>query len=296
MCCNADINSASACLLCCLSKCPLNLGFLDIHLTTFSESVISKLENLWGSCLFSKSSKFKLHFKNPAKNWEIKICFWDNCIWIGIVNPSLLRTGYFSSTTNVLTSSPKIWHVNKRDFFQLSWLGSDQSNLSRCCDADFNSAWARFPCCLFKGPPKRGLLDIYMTTFSESVISKLQNLWGSSFFPKCSKSNLDFINAAKNWEKVFSFWYNCIWIGIVKLSLLRRGYFSLRANVLTSSPKIEHVNKRYFFKLTRLGKYQWIWSRCSDPDFNSPWARLPCCLWKGPLNWGFLHIYLTTFS
>ena len=228
MCCNADINSASACLLCCLSKCPLNLGFLDIHLTTFSESVISKLENLWGSCLFSKSSKFKLHFKNPAKNWEIKICFWDNCIWIGIVNPSLLRTGYFSSTTNVLTSSPKIWHVNKRDFFQLSWLGSDQSNLSRCCDADFNSAWARFPCCLFKGPPKRGLLDIYMTTFSESVISKLQNLWGSSFFPKCSKSNLDFINAAKNSEKVFSFWYNCIWIGIVKLSLLRRGYFSLR--------------------------------------------------------------------
>ena len=29
---------------------------------------------------------------------------------------SLLGTGYFSWAANVLTSSPKIWHVNKRDF------------------------------------------------------------------------------------------------------------------------------------------------------------------------------------
>ena len=28
----------------------------------------------------------------------------------------LLRTGYFSSTANVLTSCPKIWDVNKREF------------------------------------------------------------------------------------------------------------------------------------------------------------------------------------
>ena len=36
----------------------------------------------------------------------------------GLVNISLLRTGYFSSAANVVTSSSKIWHVNKRDFFQ----------------------------------------------------------------------------------------------------------------------------------------------------------------------------------
>ena len=38
----------------------------------------------------------------------------------------LLRTGYFSSGANVLTRNPKIWHVNKRDFFELHLLGSDR--------------------------------------------------------------------------------------------------------------------------------------------------------------------------
>ena len=231
-----------------------------------------------------------------VKNWEKVLFFWENCIWIGILKLSLLRTGYFSWAANLLTISPKIWHVNKRDFFRLNWLDNDQSKLSKCCDADFNSTWEGYPCCLLKGPPKRDLLDIYLTTFSESVISKLQNLWGSPFFPKCSKSNLDFKNAAKNWEKVFSFWDNCIRIGIVILSLLRRGYFSSRAKVLTGSPKIWHVNKRDFLRLTRYESDQWIWSRCYDADSKSSWSHLPCSLWKCPLNLGFLDIYLTTFS
>ena len=33
-----------------------------------------------------------------------------------------------------------------------------------------------------------------------------------------------------------------------------------------------------------------------DPDFNSAWARLSCCLSKGPLKRDFLGIYLTTCS
>ena len=81
---------------------------------------------------------------------------------------------------------------------------------------------------------------------SESVISELQSLWGSSFFSKCSKLNLDFENAGKNWEKKFFFSENIIWILIVKLSLLSTGYFSSASDVLTSSPKIWHVNKRLF--------------------------------------------------
>ena len=75
---------------------------------------------------FSKSSKFNLDFKKAAKNWEEAFCFSMNCIWIGVVKLSLLRTGYFSSAANVLTSSTKILHVNKREFFQLHRLGSDQ--------------------------------------------------------------------------------------------------------------------------------------------------------------------------
>ena len=78
------------------------------------------------------------------------------------------------------------------------------------------------------------------------------------FFSKCLKFYLDFKNAAKNLEKVFCFWYNWIWIGIVKLSLLRTGNFSLAANVLRSSPKILCFNKTNIFQLYWLGRYQSI--------------------------------------
>ena len=51
-------------------------------------------------------------------------------------------------------------------------------------------------------PLKRDFLDIYLTTFWESVISKLQNVLGSFFFSKYWKFNLDFKNAAKTEEKI----------------------------------------------------------------------------------------------
>ena len=53
--------------------------------------------------------------------------FLDNCILIDIIKLSWLRTEYFPSQANVFTSSTKILHVNKRNFFQLNWFGSDQS-------------------------------------------------------------------------------------------------------------------------------------------------------------------------
>ena len=68
------------------------------------------------------------------------------------------------------------------------------------------------------------------------------------FCSKCSKLILDFKNAAKIFKKLFSFSDNYIWIGIVKLSLLRTGYFSSAANVLIRRPKIWHVKIKYFFE------------------------------------------------
>ena len=150
-----------------------------------------------------------------------------------------------------------IWHVNRRDFSQLNFLGSDQWIWQRCCDGDFNSACARLPYCLSKHLLKPDSLDIYLNTFSESVISKIENLWVSSFLSQCSKFNLDFKNAAKNSEKNFRFWDNCIWIVIVKLSLLSTGYFSSAA---------------------------------------SAWSSFPYFLSKHPLKRDFLDIYVTTFS
>ena len=181
-----------------LSKDPPKRDFLDIYLTTFSESVISKLQNLWTSSFLSKCSKFHLDFKNAVKNWQKVLCFWDNCIWIGIVKLSLLRTGYFSLAANVLTRSSKIWHFNKRDFFQLIWLSNDQWMWWRCCDAEFNCAWAHLPYCFSKHLLKWDFLDIYLTTFSESLTSKIQNLSASFFYSKILKLNLDLGNASKN--------------------------------------------------------------------------------------------------
>ena len=158
----------------------------------------------------------------------------------------------------MLTSSRKIFPFNRRDFFQLNWLGSDQCIWQRCCDANFNSALAGLPCYLSKSLLKRHFLHKYLSTFSESVISEIQNLWRSSFFSKYLKFHLDFKNVGKTCEKTFCFWENCIWIGMIKFSLLRTGYFSLAGNVLTSSPKIFHVNKTELIQLNGLGSGQWI--------------------------------------
>ena len=141
--------------------------------------------------------------KNAAKNPEKVFFFSDNCIWIGIVKLSLWRTRYFSSEANVLTSSPKILHVNKRDFFLLNFLGGDRQICKRVCGVDFNSAWESLPCCLSKGPLKRDFFDIYLTTFWESVISQIQKLWGSSFLKKMFKIEHKFQKCSKKFRFLF---------------------------------------------------------------------------------------------
>ena len=77
-------------------------------------------------CMRVTFLEIKIDLKNEAKNSEKKCCFWDNCIGIGIVKLLLLRTGYFSSTAKALTSSPKIYNVNKRKFLEQNFRGIDQ--------------------------------------------------------------------------------------------------------------------------------------------------------------------------
>ena len=65
-------------------------------------------------------------FQKSKKKLRKIFCFLYYCILICIVKLYLWRTGLFSLAGNVLTSSPKIWHVKNRNFFRLNWLGSCQ--------------------------------------------------------------------------------------------------------------------------------------------------------------------------
>ena len=56
----------------------------------------------------------------------------------------------------------------------------------------------------------------------------------------------------KKIRKSFLFGDNCVRIGYVKLSLLRREYLSSAVNVLTNSYKALHLTKTDFFRLNYL--------------------------------------------
>ena len=75
---------------------------------------------------FSKMFKIVSRFQKCIQKLKEVFCFWDNYIWIAIVKLFLFGRGKFSSAANVLKSSPKIFYVNKRDFFQLNWPCSAQ--------------------------------------------------------------------------------------------------------------------------------------------------------------------------
>ena len=89
----------------------------------------------------------------------------------------------------------------------------------------------------------------FQSPFSETVIPEIHRLSGSPFSPKCTKFNVELKNAEKYSEKVFCFWDNSLWIGCVKLSLLRREYLSSAVNVLTNSLKILHSTNLDFSQL-----------------------------------------------
>ena len=67
--------------------------------------------------------------------------------------------------------------------------------------------------------------------------------------------------------------------------MLRTGYLSSAANVLTSRATILHVNKRDFFQLNGLRSYQWIWQRFCDSDLKRASVRLAYCLSKDSPKW-----------
>ena len=94
---------------------------------------------------------------------------------------------------------------------------------------------------------------------------------------------------------MFCLWENCISIGCIKLSLLRREDLSMALNMLTNRIKILHIINRDFLQVNCFPIYQKIWYRCCRSAFKSVGIRLPCCFLKANLKRDFLDIDLTTF-
>ena len=122
----------------------------------------------------------------------------------------------------------------------------------RCFRPDGNSVWAPLLCCLWKDLLKGHFLDIYLIIFLRVPNFRNTSAMRAIFCLKILKLNVNFRNSEKNWEKVFCFWDNSIWIGCVKLSLLRREYLPSALSMLGKSLEILHITNRNFLKVNCL--------------------------------------------
>ena len=110
------------------------------------------------------------------------------------------------------------------------------------------------PCCFSKDPLKREFLHIYFTTYFRFCNFR------NTFFWKYSKFNQAFKNAETNCGKFLFFWNNCICIGYLKFSVLRRGYLSSVVNMLTNILKTLHITKRHSLQFNCLHSEQVVWT------------------------------------
>ena len=118
-----------------------------------------------------------------------------------------------------------------------------------CCRADFNSGCAHLPLFLSNAIVERDSSDIFLTTSFIICNIRNTNAMRVIFFFNMLNIVSKFRKCRKNWEKFFSFLDNCICIGCVNLSQLRREYLSSEVIVLTNGPFFSSVS------LTLINKY-----------------------------------------
>ena len=102
-------------------------------------------------------------------------------------------------------------------------------------------------------------------------------------------------SGTKNWENVFRFWDNCIWIGSCKLSQSWTGYLALSVNVVTNTPKISLNTRADIFQIKPPEDDEETWKKYSLGDFASIWDAFTCFLSKRVLKQHFLESGLTKF-
>ena len=122
-------------------------------------------------------------------------------------------------------------------------------NMVKVLSFSFEQCFGRLPCYLSKGSLKPDFLDIYLTTIFEVRKFKNTSAMRVIFFLKMFKIQSKLPKWKKQWEKVCSFFDNCIWRCCKKLSLLRREYFSSPVSGLIKNPEILNITKRDFFRL-----------------------------------------------
>ena len=210
-------------LTCHFPKGPRKGDFLEIWLTTYFGVHNLGNASAMRRMFFLKSSKFNLAFKNAETNSE--------------------------NAFNVLTNILKTLHITKRQFFPTQLPSQWSMNMVKVVRFRFQQCWLPLTFCFTKGFMKRDFLEIWLTTFYVARNFGNTSALRMIFFSKCSKFNIDFKNAETNWENVFCFWDICIWIGCLKLSLLRREYLWSAVNMLTNILKTLHITERSFFKL-----------------------------------------------
>ena len=205
---------------------------------------------------FWKVRKILSKFQKCRRKFQKFFSFLNKCIWIDCVNLSLLRTENLWPAVNVFTKSPKIFHITKRDFFQLSFLYIDWYKYAEGSLVRILAVFGFLYYAVLRRIFRNGTFKTFIWwRFSESVISKILQLWGSSFF-KNFKILSAFQKCRQEKEKVFPFRGNFIGIGCVQLSLLRREYLWPADNVLKNSPKIFPITKKDFFELNCLHRDQ----------------------------------------
>ena len=121
-----------------------------------------------------------------------------------------------------MTNSLKILDSTKTELFQLKFFQCDQKIWQNYCRADLSSFSDLFTCCLSMRILRRGFLGIKVTTLFAVYNFVNTSAMRLTVFSKCSKFDVDFRNAEKNWEHIFNFKENCIWFGCMKHPLLPR--------------------------------------------------------------------------
>ena len=114
---------------------------------------------------FWKCSEFNLYFKFSEKNSEKYYCFWDNCIWIGCVKLSLLRTEYLPSALNVLTKSLQILNITSRDFLKTQLSSQWSIHMVKFLSFRFQQCLDPFTMLVFEWSSEMGLVRHWSKLF-----------------------------------------------------------------------------------------------------------------------------------